>query len=136
MPITLTVRGGELMLFDPSGQSQSLDQMETIIEQLALAIPPRTTWTVYYLRSAEVTETAAMLEQLFPSSSVSTSLADDGSFFGGPHIRRAWNDFRHDKTCEEMGPLLVYALNERFAREGFVAGQLNREEWYASGLAR
>ncbi len=83
LPITLTVRGGELMLFDPSGESKSLDQMESIIEQLALAIPPRTTWTVYYLRSAEVTETATMLEQLFPSSSVSTSLADDGSFFGG-----------------------------------------------------
>lgn len=83
LPITLTVRGGELLLYDPNGESQSLDQMETMIEQLALAIPPRTTWTVYYLRSAEVTETAGMLEQLFPSSSVTTSVGDDGSIFGG-----------------------------------------------------
>jgi hypothetical protein len=83
LPITLTVRGGDLMLYDPNNESKSLDQMETIIEQLALAIPPRTTWTVYYLRSAEVTETAAMLEQLFPSSSVTTSIGNDGSFFGG-----------------------------------------------------
>jgi hypothetical protein len=81
LPITMTVLGGDLRLVNPNGDSESLDEMEAIIEQLALAIPPRTAWTVYYLRSADVTETATMLEQLFPSSSVSTSLADDGSFF-------------------------------------------------------
>lgn len=83
LPITMTVRGGELMLYDPTGKSESLDEMESLIEQLALAIPPRTTWTVYYLRSAEATETATMLEQLFPASSVGTgNIAEDTSFMG------------------------------------------------------
>ncbi len=80
-PIFVTVRGNDLML---SGNSESLDEMEAMIEQLARAIPPRTTWTVYYLRSADAYETSLMLEQLFPTSSVGTSLSSsDDSIFGG-----------------------------------------------------
>ncbi|MCA9070070.1 MAG: hypothetical protein KDA84_14155, partial [Planctomycetaceae bacterium] len=79
LPIQVSVRGGELVLFDPTGKNENLDEMEALIEQLALAIPPQTTWTVYYLRSAEATEIATMLEQLFPSSSVgSGNVGDDG----------------------------------------------------------
>src|SRR5690606_38460582 len=39
-------------------------------------------WTVFYLRSADATETAMLLEQLFPTSSVSMT-AVDGGLFGG-----------------------------------------------------
>lgn len=81
-PVAVSVTGGNLVL--SSEDEAALDRLEQLIERLGQTVPARTRWTVYYLRSAEATEVALMLEQLLPSSSVSMS-ADSGSsgFFGG-----------------------------------------------------
>lgn len=68
-PVTVRVSGDELMLM--SQDQQALDELEQLLEDVLQAIPPRTTWTVIPLRSADATEAASMLEQLFPDSSVS-----------------------------------------------------------------
>ncbi len=76
-PVGVTVVGNDLML--SSSDKQALDQMEAMLEQLAMMMPPKTQWTVFYLRSADATETAQMLERLFPQSTVTTSTsASDG----------------------------------------------------------
>ncbi|MCA9074554.1 MAG: hypothetical protein KDA93_05940 [Planctomycetaceae bacterium] len=68
-PVTVRVSGSDLMLI--SQDQQALDEMEQLLENVLQAIPPRTTWTVIPLQSADATEAASMLEQLFPDSSVS-----------------------------------------------------------------
>ncbi|MCA9116999.1 MAG: hypothetical protein KDA79_18130, partial [Planctomycetaceae bacterium] len=54
--------------------------LESLVDTLGRAMPVQTTWSVFYLKAADATETAAMLEQLFPTSSVSltNSAADTG----------------------------------------------------------
>ena len=69
--VTIIVRDDQLVLL--SDNEDALDQMEELIGDLAQAVPPEITWTVFYLRVADATTTAAMLEQLFPSSSVGTA---------------------------------------------------------------
>ncbi len=76
--IGITVMGSELLL--DSQDTKALDQLEEIITTLVEAIPQRTLWTVFYLRTADATETAQMLERLFPQSSVSASSSSDGMF--------------------------------------------------------
>lgn len=78
--VGITVIGDELML--SSSDTKSLDQMEALLEQLAILMPPKTQWTVFYLRSADATETAQMLERLFPQSSVTTSTAQSDGILG------------------------------------------------------
>lgn len=83
-PIGVTVMGNELVLTSPD--KKALDQLEDMIAALITAMPQRTRWTVYYLRSADATECAQMIERLFPQSSVSTQASNDsffGSFGGG-----------------------------------------------------
>jgi type II secretory pathway component GspD/PulD (secretin) len=47
-------------------------------------VPAQNRWTVFYLQAADCSDAAMMLEQLFPSSSVSTATtANSGSMFGG-----------------------------------------------------
>ncbi|MDZ4688330.1 MAG: secretin N-terminal domain-containing protein [Planctomycetaceae bacterium] len=79
-PVGVTVVGGEVVL--TSSDKEALDQMEKLMETLAAAMPPRTQWTVFYLRSADATETAQMLERLFPQSSVSTSTQQSDGILG------------------------------------------------------
>lgn len=79
-PVALSVQGGNLMLV--SEDEKALNRLEDLIGQLGQVIPPRTKWSVFYLRSADATETAMLLEQLFPSSSVSMTSVD-GGLFGG-----------------------------------------------------
>ncbi|WP_166827084.1 secretin N-terminal domain-containing protein [Thalassoroseus pseudoceratinae] len=79
--VTVIVRDDQLVLL--SDNEDALDQMEEMIGDLAQAVPPETTWTVFYLRVADATTTAAMLEQLFPSSSIGTAaIAGEQSLMG------------------------------------------------------
>lgn len=78
-PITITVSGGNLVVI--SDDTDALDRLEETISTLTQAMPPRTQWTVFYLQSADATETSQVLERLFPTSSVSTTTASSGGFF-------------------------------------------------------
>lgn len=80
--VTVMLSGGDLVI--SSTDLEALDELQELIETLARAIPVQTQWTVFYLRSADATEAAAMLEQLFPSSSVSLMAgSSDNSLMGG-----------------------------------------------------
>lgn len=79
-PIGVTVMGNELVLTSPD--TKALDQLEDMISALITAMPQRTRWTVFYLRSADATESAQMIERLFPQSSVTTSQSSDNLFSG------------------------------------------------------
>lgn len=70
-PVIVSPSGNNLII--SSEDLEALDRMQAMIEALALAAPKRTTWTVFYLRTADATETATMLGHLFPSGSVSAS---------------------------------------------------------------
>jgi type II secretory pathway component GspD/PulD (secretin) len=79
-PIAITIQGGNLVIV--SEDEAALDRLEDVIASLASAMPPKSQWTVFYLRSADATQTASILERLFPTSSVSTSVgaSSDGGF--------------------------------------------------------
>lgn len=81
-PIAITIQGGNLMI--ASEDEAALDRLEDVIASLAAAMPAKPQWTVFYLRSADATQTASILERLFPTSSVSTSVgaSSDGGFMG------------------------------------------------------
>lgn len=78
-PITIAVNGGNLVII--SDDLDALDRLEDTISTLTQAMPPRTQWTVFYLQSADATETAQILERIFPTSSVSTGATSSGGFF-------------------------------------------------------
>ena len=81
-PILLSPNGGNLVIM--SDDEEALDRLEDLIHQMSQAVPVRQQWTVFYLRSADATEAATMLESLFPSSSVSTAPSSSSSgLFGG-----------------------------------------------------
>ena len=79
-PLGIMVRGDELIM--TSEDKEALDRMENMIDTLISAIPNRTRWTVFYLRTADATETAQMLERLFPQSSVTASTSSSDGLFG------------------------------------------------------
>jgi type II secretory pathway component GspD/PulD (secretin) len=77
--IGLTVVGGDLIV---TGPEETLDEFERMVEELAAALPVRTRWTVFHLLSADATETAQMLERLFPQSTVTASTASSDGILG------------------------------------------------------
>ncbi|MDA1248797.1 MAG: hypothetical protein O2820_06185 [Planctomycetota bacterium] len=80
-PILITVQGGNLVVI--SQDEKALDEIEELVQSLSQAIPPSNNWTVFYLQSSDATETAAILERIFPTSSVSSaSSANSGGMFG------------------------------------------------------
>ncbi len=79
-PVIITVVGGELVL--TSTNEAALDRLEEVLEATLASVPPRTSWTVFTLRSADATEAAAMLEQLVPDSSVIQSSSGSSGMFG------------------------------------------------------
>ncbi len=79
-PIMVTINNGNLVLM--SDDPRALDQLEDTITSLARAIPAKTEWTIFYLRSADSLETATVLERLFPSSSVSTTVGGSSGMMG------------------------------------------------------
>ena len=56
--------------------------MERLIELMQEATPSKPRWTIFYLRSADASETAAMLERLFPTSSVSSGTSSSTGMLG------------------------------------------------------
>lgn len=85
-PVVIAPSGNNLII--ASDDLEALDRLQAMVEALALAAPKRTTWTVFYLRTADATETATMLGHLFPSGSVSQSTDSSsttmmGSLTGG-----------------------------------------------------
>ena len=66
----MTPNGGNLII--ASEDEEALDRLEELIQSLQLRIPHKLRWTVFYLRSADATDVSAMLERLFPTSSVSS----------------------------------------------------------------
>lgn len=79
-PISLSIVGGEVII--TSSDKAALDQFEDMFNTLVAALPSRTRWTIFYLRSADATETAQMLERLFPQSSVTASTTSNTGMFG------------------------------------------------------
>ncbi|MCX7420630.1 MAG: hypothetical protein NT013_13980 [Planctomycetia bacterium] len=79
-PILIVPNGGNLIL--KSDDEAALDELESLIEMMQEAAPSKSRWTVFYLRSADASETAAMLERLFPTSSVSSSNASSSGMLG------------------------------------------------------
>jgi len=82
-PVGVTIMGNDLILTSPD--KKALDEMEDMIGAILSALPNRPQWTLFYLRTADATECAQMIEKLFPQSSVSAppSGGDGGGFFGG-----------------------------------------------------
>ena len=79
--IVIEIRDGNLILI--SDDEAALDKLEARLQSLMAHMPVKTTWTIFYLRSADATEAALMLERLFPQSSVSASASSSGgSLFG------------------------------------------------------
>ncbi|QDT37941.1 secretin N-terminal domain-containing protein [Stratiformator vulcanicus] len=70
--VTVTVRGGQLMLL--SEDEDILDQLEQLVQSLMLTSKPQTQWTVFYLRTADATTSASMLQQLFPDATIGGGL--------------------------------------------------------------
>jgi type II secretory pathway component GspD/PulD (secretin) len=79
--VVVTYRDGQLVVI--SRDEEALDRLETLAAQLAEAIPVKPAWTVFYLRSADALETATMLEQLFPTSTVALASTPGTSSFMG-----------------------------------------------------
>lgn len=79
-PPSIIVHGNELVIMGDN--KKDLDQIEDMINALVGAISPRTRWTVFYLRTADATECAQMLERLFPQSSVTTTPTGSDGLFG------------------------------------------------------
>jgi type II secretory pathway component GspD/PulD (secretin) len=75
--LTITVLGGELII--TGGTDEERNRVEELIRSLSKTIPVQTTWTVFYLRTADATTTAEMLESLFPSSVVTSSSSSSSS---------------------------------------------------------
>ncbi|MES2792367.1 MAG: secretin N-terminal domain-containing protein [Planctomycetota bacterium] len=81
-PVVVAPSGNNLII--ASDDLEALDRLQAMVEALALSAPKRTTWTVFYLRTADATETATMLGHLFPSGSISqTADPSSGGLMGG-----------------------------------------------------
>lgn len=86
-PVSIQVIGDQIIITSPD--TDALDQFEELYNRLSLAMPSRTKWTVFYLRSADATEAAQMVERLFPQSDVSMTTSSSsnsgmlGSLAGG-----------------------------------------------------
>ncbi|MDB5384633.1 MAG: Bacterial type secretion system short domain protein [Planctomycetaceae bacterium] len=85
-PVSVFPSGNNLVI--SSDDLEALDRLQALVEALAQASPKRQTWTVFYLRTADATETATMLGHLFPSGSVSRTTDPNsqtmmGSLTGG-----------------------------------------------------
>jgi type II secretory pathway component GspD/PulD (secretin) len=77
----MTVDGDRILI--ASNDSAALDKMEQLIQLLSVSGPPKSKWTVYYLRVADATETANMLGYLFPQGTVTRNTTNTGTGFFG-----------------------------------------------------
>jgi type II secretory pathway component GspD/PulD (secretin) len=79
-PINMSIIGGQLVI--DSDNMEALDQFEEMANTLIATLPAQTRWTIFYLRTADATDTAQMLEKLFPTSSVTASTSSSTGMFG------------------------------------------------------
>lgn len=75
-PLIIAVDGDTLMLM--GNDDKALNQLEDMVTELSQIVQPKVSWTVFYLKSADVTETSTILQAMYPSSSLATSTTDDG----------------------------------------------------------
>ncbi len=78
--IQIVVDGDDLLLLYKD--EAALDRLEETMDFLKQSIPYRTRWTVFYLQASDATEASALLEQLIPSSSVTSTSESTGFSFG------------------------------------------------------
>ena len=78
-PVSVSYADGKLILY--SEDEAALDDVEELVARLGEVLPARSRWNLYYLTRVDATETAELLEQLFPTASVSGT-GEDGSMMG------------------------------------------------------
>ncbi len=105
--IIMQIIGGEIVI--GGGDEKALDEIEVLLENLAATIPARTRWTVFYLRTADATETAQMLERLFPQSTVTTSTQQQDGLLGS---------FASGFSSLGRGVMNVTGLNNTLGQQG------------------
>jgi type II secretory pathway component GspD/PulD (secretin) len=74
--VTIVVDGDEVILLGKD--EDALDRLEETMDYLQQSIPYRTKWTVFYLQAADATEAAALLEELMPGTSVTSTSGSSG----------------------------------------------------------
>lgn len=118
-PVAVSTNGDNLII--SSMDLEALNRLENMIEALTQAIPPKNQWTVFYLRSADATSTAKMLESLFPSSSVSDMDTGSGMFSGISNIGGSLMDAT-GLTTLGMGPQTLRIIPEVRSNALYVTG--------------
>lgn len=118
-PIAVSTNGDNLII--TSTDEEALNRLEKMIEALTQAIPPKNQWTVFYLRSADATATAKMLESLFPSSSVSDTSGDSSMLSGLSSIGGGLMDATGLSTLG-MGPQTLRIIPEARSNALYVTG--------------
>lgn len=94
-PVMIFLQNGQLVV--TSQDKEALDRVQQVIAAMSASYQPKNTWTVVYLQTADATATAAMLEQLMPSSSVATTASSsNNSMFGG--LSRGFNSLTNTVT--------------------------------------
>ncbi len=105
--ISVQIIGGEMVIV--SEDEEALDRFEQLMDSIASSIPARTRWTVFYLRTADATETAQMLERLFPQSSVTASTQQQDGLLGS---------FASGFSSLGRGVMNVTGLNNTLGQQG------------------
>ena len=118
-PVAISTNGDNLII--SSTDLEALNRLEQMIEALTQAIPPKNQWTVFYLRSADATATAKMLESLFPTSSVSDMASDSGLLGGLSSIGGSLMDAT-GLTTLGMGPQTLRIIPETRSNALYVTG--------------
>tara|TARA_R110001592_G_scaffold125262_4_gene335051 strand:- start:121272 stop:125117 length:3846 start_codon:yes stop_codon:yes gene_type:complete len=118
-PVAVSSNGDNLII--SSTDLEALNRLEKMIEALTQAIPPKNQWTVFYLRSADATATAKMLESLFPSSSVSDMDSGSGMLSGITNIGGSLMDATGLSTLG-MGPQTLRIIPEVRSNALYVTG--------------
>lgn len=124
-PVGITSLNGNLIL--SSQDEAALDRLEQLIERLYETMPNKASWTVFYLRSSDATATAAMLEQLFPASSVArVNASSSGGLFGslGGGISSISNSIMDASglTSLTTGPQILRIIPDLRTNSLFVTG--------------
>lgn len=122
-PVAISTNGDNLII--SSTDIEALNRLEQMIEALTQAIPPKSQWTVFYLRSADATATAKMLENLFPTSSVSEMGSDSGMLGGLSSIGGSLMDAT-GLTTLGMGPQTLRIIPESRSNALYVTGPADK----------
>ncbi|MDF1743685.1 MAG: secretin N-terminal domain-containing protein, partial [Gimesia sp.] len=122
-PVAISTNGDNLII--SSTDLEALNRLEQMIDALTQAIPPKNQWTVFYLRSADATATAKMLENLFPTSSVSEMDSGSGMLGGLSSIGGSLMDAT-GLTTLGMGPQTLRIIPESRSNALYVTGPADK----------